>query len=416
MRRRGIALISVLMLAAAILAILAAGLQLGASGVLHVSQAHKRNVALCAAEAGVYEAVLRLENDKGFTGTAAGDLVASGGKFSISVTNDLWTGAEATVVSTGTYAGVSRTLKVSLQPDTEGFGALSLGGKVYTYDKAYINGISSAKNPLYRPGNGHSEFGGATDDGFVGQDFNGDGEQARIRATGDLSAAGRFASDLEVVARSKKEMVHEPQYRLNKDEMLAVSFSAGTVPTDGKFTGSARFNGDVTFPMKVTIAEGATIHIQGGSAKFLGGLEGKGSLVVDGDIVIQTDAEFDSSNDSGLKVLADGSIAISHPEASSDDEGVHYEIDAVGDYFAQMPPDAPSQIAQGVPVNAPRDGDFFLWIDDQLSGTPSPEFNQWYEGDGSEMNPGLSPSTKQWLGQSRGIKEDIKAWADSANG
>jgi hypothetical protein len=202
---------------------------------------------------------------------------------------------------------------------------------------------------------------------------------------------------------------------LDKDEMLDVTFSGGGVPSDGHFTGNVRLTGDVVFPMKVKIDKGATIHIEGGSAKFLAGVEGEGSLVVDGDIMIQTDGVFDSDNKEGLKVLADGSIAISHPDASTTEDGIEYEINEVGDFFAQMPPEAPAQIAQSIPVDAPRGGDFFLWLDSQLNSGGNSEFQVWYEGDGTELNPGLSDPTKQWLEQSRGIKEDIKAWADNAH-
>ncbi len=416
MNKRGIALISVLIVSSAILAILAAGIRIGTSGVLHVSVAHRRNVALSAAEAGVYQAMSELEQDKNFEGEGEGTLGASGARYRFTVTNEIWGGGSATVVSTGSLGPVNRTLRVRLEPDTEGFDGLSLGGKVYAYDRAYINGISSASNPLYRPGNAHSEH-SSGEDAFVGGDFDGDGEAATLRATGDVTTAGTIDStDLDLIARQAEELVSQNGYRLDKDQMLSGNFpSATTVPSDGKFTGNARFSGDVTFPMKVTIEEGATVHIQGGSATFLAGVEGEGSLVVDGDVVIQTRAEFHSEYKEGITVLADGSISLAHPEAEASDSGLSYEMDAVGDYFAQMPSKSPSQIANGIPADAPRDGDFFLWLDTELSSGGDSEFLLWYQGDGSEAHPGLSTDTRAWLENSRPIKEDIKAWADSAS-
>jgi hypothetical protein len=357
--------------------------------------------------------VIRLAENKTFNGTVSGTLAESGGSYRISVENHLWTGAEATVTSTGSFAGVDRTLKVTLEPDTEGFGGMSLGGKLYTYDKAYVNGISSAHNPLYRPGHAHSEYGSDGQDAFVGGDFDGDGDVARLKATGDLSATGRFASSLHPVARNVDDGVSKPQYRLDKDSMLAGPFTSNSVPSNGQVIDKTRLpEGNVTFTNKVTIEKGATLHVRG-DAQFLKGVEGEGNLVVDGDIVMQTDAEFDPGNNEGLKVLSDGSIAMTHPDASTSEDGIVYEIDAVGDFFAQMPPDAPAQISQGIPVTAPQDGEFFLWVDDKLTGGGDPEFNLWYEGDGTELYPGLSPTTKLWLEQSRLIKGDIQAWADS---
>jgi hypothetical protein len=416
MGRRGIALISVLIVLGSLLAIVAAGMQLGSSGVLMVSQTHIRNVALAAAEAGVYEAMMRLDQDKHFEGEGQGTLSESHSSYRYRVVNQLWAGSQATVISTGTYGSVSRTLRVTLEPDTEGFGGVALGGRMYTYDRAYINGISSAGNPLYRPGHAHSEWGHGTEFAFLGGDFDGDGARAQLRATGDLSTSGLFDnSNLSSLARNQNENHSKPQYRLSRDAMLDRSFTNGTVPSDGRFTGNVRLSGDTVFPMKVYIAEGATVHIQGGDAKFMRGIEGKGSLVVDGDLMIQTDSKFDSDNDQGLKVLADGSIAVAHPEASTSDDGLHYEIDAVGDYFAQMPPEAPNQVSHGIPVTAPQDGDFFLWLDEKLSSGGDSEFNLWYNGDGTELNPGLSETTKEWLLRSRDIKEEIKAWADSGH-
>lgn len=414
MKRRGIALISVLIVAAAILSILAAGMKMGSDGVLYVSRSHQRNVALGAAEAGVYQAMLELENDKNFQGTVSGTLSESGASYSFTVTNELWTGSNATVVSTGTLGNVSRTLRVSLEPDTEGFDAISLGGKVYAYDRAYINGIASVQNPVVRPGHAHSEFAGS-DGSIVGGDFDGDGENALLLATGDVTTAGTINSDdLDLISRNANEMFSKPGYRLDKDEMLDKTFGTPGMPADGVFTGNARFSGDVMFPMKVTIAKGATVHIQGGSASFLGGLEGDGSLVVDGDVIVQTTGDFNPQYNEGITVLSDGSISISHPEAEGNGSGLTYEIDAVGDYFAQMPPGAASQIATGIPVSAPRDGDFFLWIDSQLASGGDSEFDLWYNGNGTEVHPGLDSHTKAWLDNSRAIKEDIKSWADSA--
>ena len=52
-QRRGVALVVILVIAAVLLGIISVGLKMGSDGVLFVSAAHRRNVALSAAEAGV---------------------------------------------------------------------------------------------------------------------------------------------------------------------------------------------------------------------------------------------------------------------------------------------------------------------------------------------------------------------------
>ena len=160
-KSRGIALISILAICAVLLFILGVGLKLGSNGVLFVSQVHKRNVALSAAEAGVYEAMAAIAGNKGFSGTRTGTLSESKASYKAQVTNSLSTAGTLVVVSTGEFGGVKRTLRAELEPDALGFDGVSVDGKVYMFDQGYVNAIASPENPVARPGNIHTQFIGA---------------------------------------------------------------------------------------------------------------------------------------------------------------------------------------------------------------------------------------------------------------
>lgn len=406
MGKKGMALVSVLIIAAALMGVLAVGIALGDRGVLFVSQSHKRNVALGAAEAGVYEVVMRLEADKNFNGTATGTLAGTGATFNATVDNQIWTGGSATVTSTGTLSGTSRTLLVTLEPDTISFGAVGVRGKVYTYDRTFINGIASPSNPIYRPGSIHSEFNG--NPSMVGDYFQGSGS-VDMRATGSITTQGQIGSSLNPIADVVAEGLSKPQYRLSRSAMLSGGTPGTSIPGDGVLTQSTVVSGG-QISQRVTVPKGMTLHVTS-DVEFLRGITGDGNVVVDGNAYVKTTAQFDPAVKEGVKLRASGSVSVSHPEVSiDDDDGMDYEYDLVGDYFAQMPPDASSQIANNLPVTAPGGAAFFDWFDANV-GSADPQFNLWYNGDGTQTKPGLTPATKAWLQGSRPIKGQIATWA-----
>jgi hypothetical protein len=409
-KRSGIALVVILVLAAVLLGIISVGLQLGSSGVLFVSATHKRNVALSAAEAGVYEAIVSLQNDKHFHGTASGTLAASGATYNYEVTNELFSQRRATVISTGDYGGTRRALKVELEPDSAGFSGLSVNGKVYVFDQAYVNGIASTTSPVNRPGNAHTNFQSSSSPSYVGEDFDDDGTGARLHATGLLSAGGDFDPALTRVDRQEQNNTTEPEYRLNPVAMASGSFSTVSTLSPGTLSSNTEINDDVELSGKLIVPKGVTLVVHG-DAKFLGGISGDGQVVVDGDVLLRTDANYDPTIEEGIKLCAGESVFLTHPKTTiADGEVSGGEFNEVGDFFAQMPMSATTELSTNIPVDAPHGADFFGWFDGAVD-SPDSEFALWYNGDGTDIYPGLSEETKTWLETSRGMHSQISTWA-----
>lgn len=409
-RRRGIALVTILLISAVLMTIVSVGLKLGSDGVLFVSNVHKRNVALAAAEAGIYEAMAAVQNDKSFHGHLQGTLADSGSTYRCEVENELFSNRVVRVIATGEFGGTRRTLKAELEPDSGGFDGLSVNGVVGVFQRSYVNAIASSDNPLMRPGNAHTNYGSGANAGYVGAEARSNGA-ALLHATGGLSAQGDFDSSLERVSQGETTGQTKPQYRLDSTQMESGgSFTTATSLSPGTLTGNTEITNDIEVTGKVIVPKGVKLVVRG-DARFLGGISGEGEVVVHGDAVVRTDAVYDPSIEEGVKLFVDDSVVVTHPSATIDEHGVDEgTFNQVGDFFAQMPLEASDQLSTNLPISAPRGGDFFTWFDTQMT-SPSPEFQLWYEGDNTSINPGISEDTKSWLQNSRPIHAQIAAWA-----
>ena len=417
-KSRGIALISILAICAVLLFILGVGLKLGSNGVLFVSQVHKRNVALSAAEAGVYEAMAAIAGNKGFSGTWTGTLSESKASYKAQVTNSLSTAGTLVVVSTGEFGGVKRTLRAELEPDALGFDGVSVDGKVYMFDQGYVNAIASPENPVARPGNIHTQFIGA-EAAYQGRDFGEDGTQPLIHVTGSLTSNGSLGTTYTRTARSAASGVNKSGYRLDPVQMQSGSFTTVSTLSGGTLSGNTEIGTDpdtsvTQIPNKLIVPKGVTLVVNG-RAEFLGGLAGEGEVVVNGDAIVRTDANFDPNTKEGVKLYSSKSVFLTHPEAELVDSEVIAHLDPVGDYFAQMPMEASVELAIDFPTAAPKGGAFFNWFNSAVS-SPNSEFDLWYNGDGTDIHPGLSQETKDWLLQSEPLKTEIADWAASTSG
>lgn len=414
-RDRGVALVTILLIAATLMTILAAGLKLGSSGVLFVSQAHRRDVALGAAEAGIHEAMIAIQNDRSFTGTLSGVLTDSKGTYTVQVDNQLIGNSLATVKSVGEYGGVKRTLEVELEPDSGGFEGLALEGKVYVFDQAYVNAIASSDNPISRPGNAHTNFATAGDFAYKGEDLNSDGTVPNVHVTGELSTKGVFDPTLTRVSKEEETAVSKPLYGLDPVAMTSGSFTKASVLNPGALTTNTEIDGDITATGKIIVPKGVTLVING-HAEFLGGISGDGQVVVNGDVVIRTDGEFDPDVKEGIKLYSTESVFVAHAEAQiQDGQVVALGGNPVGDFFAKRPTDVDRELAVDLPTSAPSGGDFFGWYDYTVDNQ-TPDFSLWYNGDGTEIHPGLSPPTKGWLEDSRPLAPEISKWANKGKG
>lgn len=389
-----------------------------------MSQVHKRNVALSAAEAGVYEAMAALQADKNFSGVVNGDLEDSKASYTCLVDNQLQNARFARVTSTGEYGGVKRTLEAELEPDSSGFPAIAIEGRLYVFDRGYANAIAAPSNPIALPGSVHSEYDVSSEPSYVGRDFDSDGTVPTLHATGDLTTPGYFDSALTRVSLEERADVSKPLYRLDPAAMTSGSFvDITSPPPPGPLAQNTRVDlpppadpadppNEMIFPSKVIVPEGVTLHVRGGNAKFMGGLGGEGKVVVDGDILVRTDGVFDPTVEEGLKVHSGGSTFITHPETAIESgDVVDPGMDPIGDYFARMPPEASLDLSVAIPTSAPKGGEFFNWFHNNV-GSPDDEFTLWYNGDGTDIYPGLTSETKQWLIESGPIRADIDSWAD----
>ena len=407
-RKRGIALVTILLVSAVLMAIVSAGLKLGSDGVLFVSNVHKRNVALAAAEAGVYEAIVALQSDKQFKGELNGTLADGGATYRCEVDNRLFTERLVRVTATGEFGGTRRILKAELEPDSGGLEGLSVNGVVGVFQRSYVNAIASSDTPIVRPGNVHTNYQGG-DPSYIGAEPRPDGP-ARLHVTGSLTTKGSFDSALQRVAREEAVNQDRAQYRLDPLEMESGSFVTATTLSGGTLSGNTEITGDVEVSGKVIVPKGVKLVVRG-DARFLGGLGGDGEIVVYGDVVLRTDSTFDSNVEEGVKLYCDDSIVITHPTSAINEHEVNEgEFNVVGDFFAQMPLSASTEISTNLPTSAPRGGSFFAWFDSQVDA-PDSEFLAWYQGDSTNINPGLSEETKQWLQNSRPIHPQIAAWA-----
>lgn len=415
-RQHGVALMTVIVVSAVVLVVLSAGLKLGNSGVLFVSQVHKRNVALSAAEAGVYEAILALQKNRLAQGTFQGQLSESGASYSYTLENRFSSHRDAVVTSTGEYGDTKRSLKVLLEPDSAGFSGASLGAKVYVFDQAYFNAVASSDNPVARPGNAHSNY---TKESlsFVGRDYDGNGRWG-LHATGTLSAGTNIDQTLNPIARDISPNTTRDGYRLNRQKMLSqggfTTRSTSELRAGGHLSSNVVVDGPIEIVGKLFIPKDVTLHVRGGKAEFLGGVSGDGQIVVDGDVLVRTDSALDSSVKEGTKIFSEGSAFIVHPTTSGGEEDLNIPPpNIVGDYFAQMPLEATYELSTNLPINAPQGGEFFSWVNSQVGGGGGDSnFQLWYNGDGTDIYPGLSEETKTWLNNSRPIQQHIQTWAD----
>lgn len=401
-QRRGIALIAVLIVSVAILALVSAGLATGSQNVLFVSKVHQRNVAIAAAEAGVYQAIEIVEGQMDYDGTFTDALSESGADIEVTVTNNMSVDGTIVIVSNGSYGSTERALRVVLRPSGATFGAIGSEGGIYVERNTYVNAIRSMRDTLPDYGNIHTN----SSNGVRDLDSGG-----RLSVTGEASSTGSINTGLVDANTVNDNTPTRPLYGLDRAQMLSGTFSSGSLPGDGQVTSNLRISGDLVTATPVHVPAGVTLHITGDAA-LAGGVTGEGNVVVDGDATIRANGGFDPNNNDGLAVYVEGAAIVTHPEAEIDDSDgdIIFTEDIVGDYFAQMPPDAAYDLTRQLPVGAPASEDFFQWYRTE-SGSPSAGFTLWRDGDGSDLNPGLSPSTKAWLDNSIPIETDLTNWA-----
>lgn len=398
--RRGLALIMVLLVSFVTLGVILTGLQVASTNVLFVAGIHQRNQALSAAEAGVYRVMIELEKDASFTGPLKDQAGGDEGEFEATAEH---VDANTIVIrSRGRSGRFSRSLQCTVAVGAQTYEAISSEGVIATEGPNYVNGITKMADPLPDKGNIHtnSQAQPAIDGDTV------------LAVTGQASAGGTI-SDVVAADRKKESAPREDPLRIEEAELLDGFFTEGPIPADGHITSNLKVPAGVEFHQPLVLSNNATLLIQG-DAVFHAGIEGNGSVVVQGDLSARTGKTLDTSSGEGVLLYADGDVTLVHPKAHKDEVtgDLISELDKVANLFAAMPGDAPFYITERLPVGAPTGLDFFTWYRDQ-SRSPSQDFKLWRDGDGTDLSPGLPKDVTKWLDSSVDIYDSLKAWAKS---
>jgi len=350
--------------------------------LFQVSSTHIRNRALCAAEAGVYAARYQLEKNILFQGKVSGTLPQDDAHYSVDVSRD---GALAELHAVGKCGSAIRRVHVKLSLDPDSFNALGTDGKVRVDKHSYINGVRSLVDPRSAKGNIHSNS--SAPDALVV-----DGNLSRLSVTGTASALGGMQGNIDG-RRANQGTISSLLF--SKDELLAGSFTGTNIPSDGKVLENTTIPGKLEMDVALHIPKGRTVHVQG-DVILRQGLTGGGTLVVDGKVLVRGSSGLDSQNAAGVLLYADGDVVIANSAATFDGAKWNTPEDPVGSLFAEMPDDIPYILAQRLPLGAPDGPEFFSWYE-KARKSPTPSFNQWLKGDGTELNPGISDEAKAWL-------------------
>lgn len=377
------ALITVLMVSGVIVAFIFGGLTMASQHLFQVSSTHIRNRALCAAEAGVYAARYRLEQNMLFQGTVTGKLPQDEAGYTVEVKRQ---GALADLQAVGRCGAAVRRVHVQLSLDPDSFNALGTDGTVEVDKHSFINGIRSVLDPRSSKGNIHSNS--TSQNAIV---VNG-GTQGRLSVTGTASALGGMKGNIDGKMANQGNVSTMLQ---DKAGLLSGAFPGTMIPSDGQVVESTIIPGRLDMAVPLNIPEGVTVHVQGDLVLHQG-VTGKGTLVVDGNAVIRGSSGLLTDNASGVLLYVDGDAVIANPAATFDGTQWNTPEDPIGHLFAQMPDDIPYILAQRLPLGAPDGPEFFSWYE-KASKNPTPAFSQWLNGDGTEMNPGISDEAKAWL-------------------
>lgn len=386
--RRGIALITVLMVSGVVVAFIFGGLSMATQHLFQVSSTHLRNRALCAAEAGIYAARYRLEQDMTFQGTVAGSLPQDEASYNAEVTRQ---GPLAEVAVVGRCGASVRRLKVKLSLDPDSFNAMGTDGKILIDKYSFINGVRGYRDPRSARGNIHTNS-TANDALKVNGPPPTGGPGGRLSVTGTASALGGIVGDVDGRTANEGSISSLKQ---TKADLLAGTFPGTMIPSDGVVTENTVIPGRLDMAAPLNIPEGVTVHVQG-DVVLHQGVIGKGTLVVDGNAVVRGAGGMQDNNGAGVLLYVDGDMALANPRATFDGTDWNAPVDPVGHLFAQMPEDIPYILAQRLPLGAPDGPAFFAWYE-QNRQNPSPAFRQWLNGDGTIQNPGISQSARDWL-------------------
>ncbi|MBI3927782.1 MAG: hypothetical protein HY319_19735 [Armatimonadetes bacterium] len=405
-RKRGLALITVLLVSLVVLGLVWTGLAFSTNNALHHASVHGRNTARYAAQAGVYRAIMELEKDSDFGGTLSEELPNLEARFEVEVDNRLTDPDPAERLvhlrSVGHFSRYTRALRVTVAPGADSFPAVGSQGPIQSYGINFINAIAGIRTPYAQPGDIHT---------------NSDSPDA-IRGSGWLDLTGlasAVGSIQNIVIDPHREENADPisLYQVDKNALLSGSFTAsGSVPET--VSENLRVAQSIEVPGNLHLASGATLHVQGDLIVH-GSITGDGVVVADGSIQARGSPEVDLDNTVGVLLYADEDVELAAPEATKNVDQYVVAADPIVTFFGQMPPLTPIILSENLPVSAPNGIEFFRWYSAQ-SASPGEEFSRWRDGVGTELEPGLPGDVRDWLDSSRQILPQLEAWANEGGG
>lgn len=415
------ALVTVLMISMVMLLIILTGVQLTGRNLFTMARSHDRNVALYAAEAGIYQTLAEIEamNRYPDNGPRPTVRLSNGATFQVSIQR---TGDLITLRSQGVAARATRTLEVTVTLSADSYYAITTEKKVGLANDVFINGVQSTLNPKPDKGNVHTNSG---DPSAILKEVTNPGDPQRLSVTGQATAVGGITATIEGKKKSSAQFV-SPQ-AVDRNALLgsAPYTTITEIPADGVIRGNMKIDTDVDWEGNLTIPEGSVLHATKDFA-LAHGVSGGGTLVVDGEALIRASDQLDLRNGKGVFLYAGGGVSMVHPQAVQqtltvqsfdpppatpenpnpqppppESRETFVQVpDPMSNFFAGRPVDTEFNLRQGLPLDAPTDMEFFEYYETQAL-TPSESFKLWLDGDGSDEAPGLRPEVKAWLEKSK---------------
>lgn len=419
---KGIALILVLLVGLILIVIIFSAFAVGSRNILFMANYRDKTQAIYAAEAGIREAIYKLEDNIDYSQNFEGAIIEGKALYKVEISNDLRgsTGI-ATIESTGMIGKIEgenyrtkRKLKVTVQIAPGAFNSLSADGEISLNGLVVIDGIQSIKNPKEIPGNIHTNYSGYTSSSGVSNIYSRLGENyaitydknlgtPKVNITGVASAYGKVNPELIPEETHRKD--NSPAIQIasfNKDSVLPEVFDK--TYTSGVYNSiivndNVKVTGDIVINGDLKLERGKVIYVNNGNLVVNGAIYGKGSVVVDQKTVFRGYSKIISDSENGIAIYSEGDITVAHPQAviynaSQGIESIQFNADQnnIADFFANMPKNALSKISSRLPDDAPRDGDFFNWYKNAAT-------QEWKET--------LPKNVKEWLDESKGITAEL---------
>jgi hypothetical protein len=297
-----------------------------------------------------------------------------------------------------------RKVQVTVEREAGSYNALGSDGPIKMDGKVFINGISSILDPKLESGNVHTNYSG------VENAIEGLGSLI-LSMSGQCSAPNKSKIAVDIPDSQKKESSQNLQ-SIDKESLLGPirrnENVTNSIPSSGLITQNTHMSGDVIINGLVDMAAGTILYVEG-DLTINGGIQGSGTIVVDGKTTLRGTTELKTNNTEGLVLYSGSDVTIAHPlVVVAADGSMAGGQDVVAEYFAAMPEYAPLYITHNLPDSAQSctGADFFQWYKDNQNSSDA-DFKLWKNGDGTAANPGLSQEVIQWLDNSTEITTQI---------